>query len=317
MTNKILITGGLGYLGGRVSKHLSENTPDYLLLGTRKKHIKTPSWLWNGEVLELNVLDDRLLKDACEGVATIVHFAAINEVDSLQDPENALKVNSLGTLKLLNVAINAGVKRIIYFSTAHVYGDLVGRINEKTIPRPTHPYAITHHVAEDFILAANQSNAIKGIVLRLSNGFGAPERPEVNRWTLIVNDLCKQAVTSRKLVLRSSGMQRRDFITLHDVGRAVEHAMSLSDKSCGDGLFNLGGEASMQILDLANKISLRCEKILGFKPQIIRPSSSKDECSDVLDYQMSKFKTSGFTLNGNFDYEIDETLKMCKEAFSN
>ena len=315
MTNKILITGGLGYLGGRVSKHLSENTPDYLLLGTRKKHIKTPSWLWNGEVLELNVLDDRLLKDACEGVATIVHFAAINEVDSLQDPENALKVNSLGTLKLLNVAINAGVKRFIYFSTAHVYGDLVGRINEKTIPRPTHPYAITHHVAEDFILAANQSNAIKGIVLRLSNGFGAPERPEVNRWTLIVNDLCKQAVTSRKLVLHSSGMQRRDFITLHDVGRAVEHAMSLSDKSCGDGLFNLGGEASMQILDLANKISLRCEKILGFKPDIVRPLPSKGDRADDLDYLMSKFKATGFALSGDLDYEIDETLRMCRNTF--
>lgn len=315
MNNKILITGALGYLGGRVSKHLSENPQNYIVLGTRNKYIKVPSWLVNGEVVELNVLDDKLLKSACKGVDILVHFAAVNEVDSLQDPENALRVNSLGTLKLLNIAINAGVKRIIYFSTAHVYGDLVGTINEKTIPRPTHPYAITHRVAEDFILAAHDSNKIKGIVFRLSNGFGVPERPEVNRWTLIVNDLCKQAVTSKTLVLRSSGMQRRDFITLHDVGRAVEHAMALSERGCGDGLFNLGGEASMPVIDLANQISLRCEKVLGFKPDIVRPLPSKGDRADDLDYLMSKFKATGYTLSGDLEDEIDETLRMCSDTF--
>lgn len=315
MTEKILITGGLGYLGGRVAKYLAQYTPYYLLLGTRKTDVETPTWLTNGKVVKLDVLSNDSLLSVCKSVTTVIHFAAINEIDSLENPELALRVNSLGTLRLLNVALDAGVKRIVYFSTAHVYGKLTGSISEKTIPRPTHPYAITHHVAEDFILAAHDSRQITGIVFRLSNGFGAPERPEVNRWTLIVNDLCKQAVTTEKLVLRSAGLQRRDFITLHDIARAVEHVLLLTDFECGDGLFNLGGENSMQIIELVKKISLQCKSLLGFEPKIIKPEATDGEKSDLFEYQIGKFKETGFQLSSNLEYEVNETLKMCSKTF--
>lgn len=311
---KILITGGLGYLGGRVAKYIAKNTDYYLVLGTRNKNTEKPAWLENGEIVALDVLDDALLKDACNDITTIIHFAAINEVDSLKDPELALKVNSLGSLKLLNTAINLGVKRIVYFSTAHVYGALKGSINEKTIPRPSHPYSITHHVVEEFIQAAHDAKRITGIVFRLSNALGAPERANVNRWTLIVNDLCKQAVLHKKLVLKSSGEQRRDFITIYDVARAVKHAILLPEKQCGDGLFNLGGESPLRIFDIVNLLASRCESILGFTPNIERPESSNIS-SPLLDYQIAKFKKTGFVLSGSIETEIDNTLMLCNETF--
>jgi len=314
MIEKILITGGLGYLGGRVAKYLALNTPHYILLGVRNIDIEKPSWLSNGEVIHLNVLNDNQLLKACKGVTVIIHFAAINEVDSLKEPELAINVNTLGTLKLLRCAEGAGVRRIIYFSTAHIYGDLTGSINEQTIPRPAHPYAITHRAAEDFILAAHDSKNISGIVLRLSNAFGAPERHQVNRWMLVVNDLCKQAVTTGKLVLHSTGLQQRDFITMHDVSRAVEHALLLSDVECGDGLFNLGGETSLRIIDLVEIISSRCEKILGIKPDILRLETN-DNYLHSLDYKIDKFKAAGFSLSGSLEGEIDSTLKLCEEVF--
>jgi len=138
---------------------------------------------------------------------------------------------------LMSPAIAAGLERFIYFFTAHVYGEpLIGRITEATLPRPIHPYAITHYAAKNFVLAAHNQNKITGVALRLSNGFGAPTHPNVDCWTLLVNDLCRQAVQTRKIVLRSNGLQQRDLIPLMDIGGAVRHLIALPRSNCADGL---------------------------------------------------------------------------------
>ena len=119
-----------------------------------------------------------------------------------------------------------GVPRFLYFSTAHVYGSsLEGTITEQTCPRNLHPYATSHLAGEQAVLEAAQRGAIRGVVFRLSNAFGAPVSSEVNCWMLLVNDLCRQAVTTGELALRTAGLQLRDFVTLEDVTRAVLHVL--------------------------------------------------------------------------------------------
>ena len=217
---------------------------------------------------------------------------------------------------MLRAAIKAGVERFIYFSTAHVYGSpLAGVLTENSLPRPQHPYAITHRTAEDFVLAAWDKKEIEGIVVRLSNGFGAPERADVNRWTLLANDLCKQAVVDKKLVMRSSGLQSRDFITLEDVARAVLHLLNLPAQACGNGLFNLGGENAMRIIDVAQRVADRSEAALGFRPEVQRPLPAPGETTIPLDYRIDKLKATGFSLLSNMDKEIDNTLKLCHHVF--
>lgn len=315
MKDGVLITGGLGYVGGRVARHLAENSAFDLRLGVRRD-IPAPGWLKSGKLVTVDLLDEASLAEACRGVKHIIHFAALNEIDSGSDPEQALVVNGLGSLKLLRAAIKAGAERFIYFSTAHVYGSpLAGVLTEDSLPRPQHPYAITHRTAEDFVLAARDKKEIEGMVVRLSNGFGAPERADVNRWTLLANDLCKQAVVDRKLVLRSSGLQARDFITLEDVGRAVLHLLNLPVQACGNGLFNLGGENALRIIDVAQRVADRCEAVLGYKPEVQRPLPAPGETTISLDYRMDKLKSTGFSLLSNMDGEIDATLKLCNHAF--
>lgn len=316
MSDVVLLTGGLGYVGGRVSRHLAESSPFFLRLGSRRSGVPAPAWLTSGETVSLDLLDEASIESACRGAQYVVHFAALNEIESAADPEQALLVNSLGSLKLLRAAVKAGVERFIYFSTAHVYGSpLVGHLTEKTLPRPQHPYAITHRTAEDFVLAARDRKEIDGIVIRLSNGFGSPERAEVNRWTLLANDLCRQAITEKKLVLHSSGIQYRDFVTLADVGRAVLHLLALPTQACGDGLFNLGGENPMRILDVAERVAGRCEEVLGFRPEVQRPDPSPGEKASPLDYRIDKLKATGFSLSSNIDEEIDATLRLCHQSF--
>jgi UDP-glucose 4-epimerase len=253
---------------------------------------------------------------ACRGVRYVIHLAALNEIESLANPGEALRINGLGSLRLLEAAKRAGVERFIYFSTAHVYGaPLAGIITEESLPRPSHPYAITHRVAEDFVLAAHDRKELQGIALRLSNGIGAPAFANVNRWTLIANDLCRQAVATGKLALRSPGLQWRDFITLTDVARSVQHLLNLPASACQDGLFNLGGECPLQIIGMAERIAHRASKFLGFTPPIQRPEPGPGENLHPLEYRVDKFKSTGFTLSRNIDEEIDATLHFCVEMF--
>lgn len=314
MSETVLITGGLGYVGGRIAHAIAQHSEYNLLVSTRQTNTTLPSWLDKGKLISVDLLSDKDLDLACQGVKHIVHLAAANEIDSGNDPEQALMINGMGTLKLLRAAERAGVERFIYFSTAHVYGaPLQGIITEDIVPKPMHPYAITHHIAEDFVLA---SSKLKGIVVRLSNSLGAPTHAFVNRWTLIANDLCRQAVTTNKLVLRSSGMQKRDFIALSDVCSAVMHFLQLPAVDCKDGLFNLGGESTLRVIELANLIADRCQIVLDFKPLIIRPSSTEGEVDFDLEYKIDKLKSTGFKIKGSITDEIDATLKSCRYFFN-
>ena len=315
MMDKMFITGASGYLGGRLVQAFVTEPRFHLRLGTRQPRAIRPAWPREAEIVPLDLFSPEDLDSACRGVRYVIHLAALNEIESLANPEEALLINGLGSLKLLEAAQRAGVERFIYFSTAHVYGaPLAGMITEESLPRPHHPYAITHKVAEDFVLAAHDKKTIQGLVLRLSNGFGAPAAVDVNRWTLIVNDLCRQAVTTGKLVLKSSGRQWRDFITLSDVARSVQHLLNLPASACQDGLFNLGGECSLQIIALAQRIANRASRFLGFTPPIQRPESGPAESFQPLEYKVDKLKSTGFTLRRNIDEEIDATLRFCKEV---
>ena len=266
--------------------------------------------------MPLDVTASRIAPELFQGVQGVVHLAALDENRCREDPQAALEVNGLGTLKLLAAARAAGVERFIYLSTAHVYGaPLQGVITEQTLPRPVHPYAISHRVAEDMVLTAQDQGLLTGIVLRLSNGLGPPVRPEVDRWTLLVNDLCRQAVTTGKLLLHSTGKQMRDFVTLLDVCRAVDHLLILPAEKCADGLFNLGGECALTISEMARRIADRCQEVLGVKPQIHLSPSAQDQESNELEYCIDKLKSTGFELHGKIDAEIDDTLVFCREAF--
>jgi UDP-glucose 4-epimerase len=318
MSAKVLITGGLGYFGGRIATAFAQSGQFDLVLGTRHLRETRPAWAGQAQIIAMDFNTPASLDRACAGAEYVIHLAALNEIESVDNPQLAVTVNTLGTLQILQAAERARVRRFIYFSTAHVYGaPLAGHIDECTLPQPVHPYAITHRAAEDLVLAAHAQGRIEGTALRVSNGFGAPADISVNRWTLLANDLCRQAVRERQLVLNSPGLQIRDFVTLHDVARATLHVAGMPAAALGNGLFNVGGAAPMRVCDLAERIGLRCERTLGFKPPLNRPAIGNAKPAPALDYSIEKLKATGFALTGDMDSELDATLRLCSEAYGN
>ncbi|MEI8120600.1 MAG: SDR family oxidoreductase [bacterium] len=315
MSQTILITGAMGYLGGRIAQYLAEHSDDDLRLASRRPRAVRPVWLSRGNFVSLNLEDRASCEAACQGVDVVIHLAALNEMECAADPVAAALVNGAGTWRLVQTALYQKVRKFIFFSTAHVYGaPLTGVITEKTLPRPAHPYASSHHFGEEAVLEAHDKEHMTGIVLRLSNGVGAPVSRDVNRWTLLANDLCRQAVVDRKLTLRSSGLALRDFIPVSDICLGVRHCLEMPRSSCGDGVFNLGAGVSMSVLDMAELIAGRCEKVLGFRPSIQRPDPVIGERALNLDYCVDKFRETGFLPAGGLEAEIDATLRLCQST---
>ncbi len=314
----ILITGGLGYIGGRIANYLKEKAPDsHIFLTTRDKNRALPSWIDKFTVLQMNLLDEDSIANCLEhrDIDVIIHLAALNEIDSMKDPALALEVNTQGTYKLLSIANEKKINRFVYFSTFHVYGKTSGSVITVEAPtRPFHPYAITHRAAEDFVTFFNHYHKMKTLIFRLSNGYGYPMDMDINRWTLVFNDLCRQAVTSARIVLKSSGKQHRDFISLYDVARAVYHFLFVLPDRWGDGLYNLGGNCSMSILDVAEKISdvYRTK----YKKEILEIKTGQDNSSSItpkpVKYSIEKIAKTGFTLKGDMISEIERTIEVCE-----
>ena len=311
---RVLITGGFGYLGGRLSNVLKEHKKYEIYLGSRLNSATLHSSS-KTNIIQTQWNKPKTLDEATHNIDVIVHLAGMNAGDCAADPIAALEVNAVATANLLKAAINQRVKRFIYLSTAHVYGSpLTGDIIEESLTNATHPYATSNLAGEEVVLAAHAKEEIESVVIRLSNTFGAPTQIHANCWMLVVNDLCKQVVATNSMLLHSSGQQRRDFICLSDACRAIQHLMHIRTTSLSNQIFNVGGDWSPTILEMAQYLASRYSLITGVEP-VIRFSGEAGtvESSNPLNYSIKKLKHTGFKLTGHksIDHELDALINFC------
>ena len=317
MTLRVLITGGFGFIGGRLATYL-HGTGQNIVVGSRHPK-RTPLWL--KDIIIKNIIWNDLtsLQQVCQGVDVIIQAAGMNAQDCASDPVAALEFNGLATTRLVSAASNSGVKKFIYLSTAHVYSNpLVGTITEKTYPKNFHPYATSHLAGEMAVLAACKEKKIQGLVLRISNAFGMPTDHKANCWNLLINDLCKQAVVNRKLHLISNGHQHRDFIPLGELCEIVGTFITDQINNERLGVFNIGSGKTKSVLNIARIIQNRCQKILGFKPTLECKKTVLKDNFPPLKYKTPRLKQRGFHhSNRNSIEEIDQLLKFCYLTYVN
>jgi UDP-glucose 4-epimerase len=309
----ILITGGLGYVGGRLVKSLSN---DYDIVVSSRRDFSLSGLDLPNNISQVNHHFLINNKSFPKEVDTVIHLAALNEIDCVKFPQQAVEVNINQTRELIQTAIANGVKRFIYFSTIHVYGHVKNGtvVTEESLTRPVHPYSITHRAAEDYVNQAHDSGLVDGIVVRLSNSFGSPLFPSVNRWSLLVNDICKQAVTKSEIKLMSNGCQYRDFITLSDVVAAVRFLVA-AKKMQSPNIFNLSSEVSTTVFDMANKVANCCEEMFGKAIPVLVPPDSQPTQEAHYIIKSNNFSLLGVKPQNNFQQELLELLQFCKLHF--
>lgn len=314
----VLIIGGLGYIGGRIASYLN-NLPDCrVTITSHRQDPKFPNILSEIPIKYLDVSQSpKAIANQLKDVDSIIHLAAISEQYCDRDLEKAYAVNTVGVENVFHAAKLAQVKKFIYFSTVHVYGlDLIGEISESTKPNPMSTYAITHYAAEQH-LKNGADKEIDVIILRLSNAFGAPINPQVDRWTLLLNMLAKEISEKGTCTLKSSGLQTRDFITLTDVCLSIEKIILSKNSIENFNIINFCSGKSMSIKEMAEKLAVRASVEMSKKITLSLPKGIKDEQVNSHFFSNDKLKNMGIDIQNEIDDELDSLLRFCMSSFMN
>jgi len=309
---KFLITGGFGYVGGRLARHLASLGHE-VFIGSRTYQPK-PSWLVKGSIIVMDWSDDRSLLNACKNIDVIIHAAGMNAKECSVNPSLALQVNGIATESLVRAASKQLVSQFIYISSAHVYtDDLSGVISEESSITNMHPYATSKVAGEQATINSHSNIAMQTVVVRLANAIGAPLAKDVNCWMLVVNDLCKQAVLDRRLVVRGPSSAVRNFITMTDVCHGLGFLVTNLQERVSPLICNLG-DKTKTIGDMATAIKLIYSKEKGIDLEIIELSNDRSK-TQYLDFQSSVLADIGYQWSSNFKEELAELVKFCEHKF--
>ncbi|MEY2477460.1 MAG: UDP-glucose 4-epimerase [Actinomycetota bacterium] len=251
-----------------------------------------------------------VLSEACAGVDAVFHLAGANEVEAGADPDGTLASTVAGTRRIAEAAGAAGVPRLIYLSTVHVYGASMTEgavLTEQSPTAPRHPYALARLASEH--VAASVPD-LEVVVFRLTNGVGAPVDASIRRWTLVANDLCRQAAVSGTVELKSHGLQWRDFVALRDVCRIV--AASAEQAALAPGTYNLGAGSPMTIRSLAALVQDAYEARTGDRPPLTAPEPP-DRSPTPYTVSVARLRDQGWTMESTVADAVDETAAFCLE----
>lgn len=299
----ILITGGNGYIGQYLVDHFSEEN---VYITTRKPKKVTERKM----VLE----EEDTIDGVCKDIDVVIHTASMDERIISQNPKKALLVNTYGTRKLYLDALEYKVKKFFYLSTFHVYGRVAEQaIKEEYPTEPISDYGLTHLFAEQYLRQLYKENQMNTFILRLTNGVGLPGIG-VDKWYLAFNDFCRSAVRERRIVLKSNGLPRRDFIAIHDICTAVEVLMHTENDF---GVYNVSSQNTFSIREIAFMVKKVYKKMTGWEAELIMPEVKPEEIERVKDFTVSsqKLRMSGWKTEETIERTIEKILEAELEGY--
>ncbi|AQS38839.1 nucleoside-diphosphate-sugar epimerase [Shewanella psychrophila] len=298
----VLITGGLGNLGLWITKHYLSLGHKVCVLGRSEKVVIVhPNYHFlKADITSLmqieSVIDEYF--DLC------IHAASYNEHFKSGYSKDALLINSLGTEYLCQALSINGVGKLIYFSTFHVYGLSEGEITERTEVEPKNDYGLTHYFAEKYIEKHSRTNGLNYLIFRLTNSYGCPADDQTDKWYLIFNDFCRQAVENNNIKLTSNGKGKRDFIWMGDVVDIISKEQY--EKLPLNSIYNLSSGAIYSLRELASYVQDAYYEFSGNKIDV---TFNEDDFSSANNLMVSNSKLTSFV-----DFEFKN--KFSKEALS-
>lgn len=294
---KVLVTGGAGFIGSHIAEYFAEaghtvRILDNLVTGFLHN---VPQYK-NIEFVRGDICDSSTIEKAVSGMNYVFHEAALVSVPlSCERPAEAFRVNTLGTLNVLQACVKAGVDKFVTASSAAVYGNNpVLPKSEDMYPEPASPYAISKLDGEYLARMFYKDQGLRTTCLRYFNVYGPRQDPK-SPYAAVIPIFLERAKAGKDLVIYGNGLQSRDFVHIKDVVRANAEALEH-----GDGqVFNVAMGKSVTVLELAENII----KLTGSPSRIVYAES---RAGDVRDSRADVSKISGWWKG---EVELQDGLK--------
>lgn len=253
--NKILVTGGAGFIGSNLCEALLNLNNRVVCLDNfatgkienLEEFIENP----NFELIEGDIRNIADCHRAVEGVEYVLHQAALGSVPrSLADPITTNSVNVSGFLNMLVAAKEAKVKRFVYACSSSTYGDstLMPK-TEDIIGKPLSPYAVTKYVNELYADVFHKSYGLDTVGLRYFNVFGQKQDPN-GPYAAVIPKFVSQLINHESPVINGDGEFSRDFTYIDNVIQANILAISTTNKAALNTVYNIafGGRITLNTL---------------------------------------------------------------------
>lgn len=249
---KILVTGGAGFIGSHVVEFFQQSAAEIRVLDNLRSGFRHNLDGLRCTFLEGSITERSLVRRAVAGVDLVFHLAALVSVpESMEQPAECVDINVHGLLHVLEESAAAGVGKLVFASSAAVYGDnpAVPKL-ESMLPEPKSPYAITKLDGEYYLEMFRRTRGLESASLRFFNVFGPRQDPN-GAYAAAVPIFIKKAVRGEDLTIHGDGGQTRDFIYVKDIVGALAFAATTPGVT---GTFNAGYGGQMTIRELAEGI---------------------------------------------------------------
>jgi UDP-glucose 4-epimerase len=246
---RVLVTGGAGFIGSWVTRTLLAEGHDVTIVDNLSKGFREliPE---GARFIEGDLRDDKLA-EWLRGHDAVIHLAAFIEVGrSVQEPLVFAENNIVNGVRLLDAMRRADVGKIVFASSATVYGvpERLPIVETDPMGAQNNPYGATKVSTETFIVTYNQLYDMDALILRFFNPYGPNEMHEPE--THAVPNFIKSVIAKQPIPLYWKGDQIRDYIYVEDLARAMTSVLPLS----GLQYFNVGSETGAKTIDLVRAI---------------------------------------------------------------
>jgi UDP-glucose 4-epimerase len=245
---RVLITGGAGFIGRHICQDFQDRAEVRVLDNLRSGFESNLSGL-QCQLIVGSILDRNVVREAMKGVDIVFHLAAMVSVqESVQKPAEGAEINTRGTAIVLEEAARARAKKLIFSSSAAIYGDNPTIPKIESIPaEPKSPYATSKYEGERHCCSFTAEGRLATVSLRYFNVFGPYQDPR-SEYAAAVPAFMEKAIRNEPITIFGDGRQTRDFIYVKDVVAANAFFALTSEAT---GVFNVACGKQVTIGDLA------------------------------------------------------------------